>query len=308
MMTVSCRVGWPASAMLCVALFSAAAAFPAHAVTAQPDAVTFNNLERGVLVALSHNGERIRPETIGRARLLVGPHDYSHMIEVTKTPDGIRVAPSDLMEIGSYELVIDTPHGQALIQVYAPLADLESILGGAEGPGGPRRQALREALGFTRQTGRAQVTIALPPVMTVGTPLRLQMPHDPDREYVWAINGEVLQEGRGLSTFHHTFETPGDFVLSYAERVGGVTVAQTESITRVTEPVALPYSVPRRSTPVFEGPEGYERYEWSVDGEIRGTARSFWVRFDRPGEHEVRLRAVNPGEAPHIIRYRVTVE
>lgn len=299
----------------CIALAAAfgIVAGPAMAaVTATPSTITFNNQVQTVSVSFQHNGQPVSPDAIGNARLLVGKgdhtSDYSRMIRVSKTDQGIRVEPTRNLEVGSYDLVVDTRHGPASIRVYAPLADLKSILDEADGPGGPRLGALREELGLSTRTGRASVSIDLPPVFVLGDTLSLSMEHDANREYIWAINGEVVQRGHGASSFEYTFNQTGDFILTYAERRDGATLASAEAITRVTEPPALPYTVPRGTSPPFEGPAGYAEYRWEVNGEVMGTQRTFSKQFDQAGEYLVTLRASDPERGVYAIRYLTTVE
>ena len=295
-----------AASIACAFLLLAPAAFAE--VTANPSTVTFNNHDQSALVSLTHNGQPIPAGSVGKSQFLVDTSDYSHMIEVTATEGGVRVSPSPQLEVGSYNLVIGTSHGPARILVYAPLADLPSILDSADVPGGPRLRALREELGFTRPTGRATVSIELPYVVRIGEPLTVTMPHDAELEYIWAINGEVVQRGLGESTFQYAFNTPGDYVLSYAERRDGVTVARTEAITRVSEPPALLHFADRGSRLSFEAPEGYAEYHWYVNGEVTGTQRTFTPQFDTAGEYVVSVHAVTPGQSPYMMRYRTIVE
>jgi len=278
------------------------------AVTATPSTVTFTNQDQSAEVVLSHNGQSVGAGTIGSVQFLATGSNYAHMIAVTATPTGLRIAPTERLEVGSYDLIVETSHGPVQVMVYAPLSDLRSILDEADGPGGVRRQALREELGFSARTSRAAVDIQLPPVYTVGQTLSLEMEHHPAREYVWAINGEVLQRGLGESSFQYTFTETGDYILSYAEREGGATVAQAEAATRVGEPPSHWHPVTLGITTEFTAPEGYTEYRWYVDGELMGNSRSFSTRFERVGEHIVTLNATRPDSPPYIRRYRTIVE
>ena len=278
------------------------------AVTATPSTVTFTNQEQSAEVSLSHNGQSVGAGTIGGVQFMATGSNYSHMIAVTAIPAGLRIAPTEFLEVGSYDLAVETSHGTVQVLVYAPLSDLRSILDEADGPGGARRQALREELGFSAETRRATVDIQLPPVYSVGQTLSLEMEHNPAREYIWAINGEIVQRGLGESSFKHTFTQTGDYILSYAEREDGATVARAEAVTRVGEPPALWHPVPRGTAPDFVAPEGYTEYRWYVDGELQGNSRSFSRNFEQPGQHIVTLNAVMPDSPSYMRRYRIVVE
>lgn len=98
------------------------------AVTAAPATVTFTSPQQSATIKLTKDGTPIPAKDIRSWQFLASGHDYKHMLSVEKMDGALKIAPSKTLEVGSYDLNIETAQGSVIVQVFAPLNDLPDIV------------------------------------------------------------------------------------------------------------------------------------------------------------------------------------
>ncbi|MEX2015280.1 MAG: hypothetical protein WD873_01495, partial [Candidatus Hydrogenedentales bacterium] len=175
--------------------FALTLSIAAHAaVTAMPAEVTFQSPEESKTIALTSNGQPVSAGAIGSVKLMVGKHDYDEMIRVEKSNGAITLHPTDYMEIGSYDLIIRTSHGNAVVKVYTPLEEIPSIVDLRMQETGASRAEANQQLGLTSPAGRERVAWDVPKQRPTGDTLALAANAAAGRTYVWQVNGTTVQE------------------------------------------------------------------------------------------------------------------
>ncbi len=298
-----------AAVLLALALFCTA-----HAtadVTAEPDVLRFDSRSDSATVQLRSNGEALPADALLGQRLLASGHDYAYMFTYDKSDGALKLTPTGELEVGSYDLVLDTSAGHATVKVYAPLAEMESVVEKAASHPGISMQEARQRLGLTTTLPRVQVDIGLPPVYYEGQALHLHMPHDANRVYEWGVNGVVLKQGPGESAFTYVFEEPGNYLISYVEKEeGNVVAAELEATTVVPLP-PVAWKVEPGQTAVLMGPAGYAAYVWTVDGKEHSRNREFKHTFEQAGQYVIECISTGPADGPATCflrhRYETTV-
>ena len=219
-------------------------------VTASPAEVTFQSPTESKTISLTSNGQPVSAGAIGSVKLMVGKHDYDEMIRVEKSNGAITLHPTDYMEIGSYDLIIRTSHGNAVVKVYTPLEEIPSVVDQRMQEAGISREEARNQLGLTTPAGRERIRWDLPTQRPAGDTLGLSANAAPGRTYVWQVNGTTLQEGAGESVFRYTFSQPGTYKVRYAEMQNGVVVAEwIETFTVGGAPATTATTIPTTPTP-----------------------------------------------------------
>ena len=207
------------------------------AVTADPAKVTFTAPQQSATITLTKDGAPIPAKDIRGWQFLASGHDYKHMLDVEKMDGALKIAPSKTLEVGSYDLNIETAQGSVIVQVFAPLSDLPDIVEKMESLTGLSEKKVKEKMGLTTPAGREETKIALAGVYYEGQTLELSMPVTPGRAYAWFMNGDLVAEGPHQNTLSYTFKEPGEYVLTYieTEKKDGkmATVARTTAHTRV---------------------------------------------------------------------------
>jgi hypothetical protein len=284
-------------------------------VVASPDRVVFHGYGASCQIRLSSGGRDLAPAEIKGWRLLASGHDYIRMLRVEKVAGGLRIAPSPLMEVGTYELEIRTAQGVALVDVAAPLDEQPDIVNQAAKSQGISEEEARRLLGLTRPIGREAVELAMPPRYYEGQTLQLSMPHLPGRRYAWFINGELYREGEDEFNLVYVFPKPGRYVVDYVEtalvdgaRVG---VARGSATTEVAALDPVPFSAKVNTVTSFRAPSGYRSYVWRVEGAEVSREATLQHRFKTPGTYTVECLATSPleGHQQGFLRqtYAVTV-
>lgn len=118
--------GSGALVVLVVAYLSALMSYGAP--TATPMTATFTSLKQSVTINLTKDGSPISAMDILGWQFLASGHDYKHMLIVEKLDGALRIAPSDTLEVGSYDLNIETTEGAVIVLVLAPLSDLPDVV------------------------------------------------------------------------------------------------------------------------------------------------------------------------------------
>lgn len=285
------------------------------AVTADPAKATFTSPQQSAIITLTTNGLPVPATDIRTWQFLVSGHDYKHMLIVEKMDGAIKIAPSQTLEVGSYDLNIETAQGAVIVQVFAPLSDLPDIVEKTAALTGLSEKKIKEKLGLTTAAGREEVTIDLPPVYYEGQTLNLTMPVEPGRTSAWFMNGDIVTEGPGQNSLSYTFKESGDYVLTYieTENVDGKTIVavRAKAYTRVVPVPGVPHEHAVNTEITFAPPPGYQQHVWSIDGLEVSKQPVLKQTFQEPGVYSVECLAFSPNEGPEQgflrIRYNTIV-
>lgn len=286
------------------------------AVTADPTQATFTSPQQSATIRLTKDGAPIPANDIRGWQFLASGHDYKHMLSVEKMDGAIKIAPSKTLEIGSYDLNIETAQGAVIVRVFAPLSDLPDIVEKTAALTGLSEKEIEKKMGLTTSTGREEIQIDLPPVYYEGQTLELTMPAKAGRTYAWFINGDLVAQGPEQNALSYTFKEPGDFVLTYleTEKAEGQTIAlgRARAFSRVVLVPGVPTEVTVNTVTEFAPPAGYQNHVWRIDGQQVSTEPVLKHAFRTPGTHTVECLASSPNEG-HAqgflrIRYNTTVK
>ncbi len=288
------------------------------AVTADPAEVTFVSPNQSFTIHLSNSGTPIPASDIQGWKLLASGHDYQHMIVVEKLDGALIVTPSKAVELGSYDLSIETSKGSVGVRVFMPLSDVPDIVEKMTALTGESEARVKEKLGLSTTTGRDQITITLPPVYYEGQTLEQTLATAPGSGHTstWFINGEVVNGDAKNNAFSYTFEKPGEYVLTYVETVtengAVVVVAHGRASTSVVAFPSIAAEATAGTAMTFSSPAGYQKSVWSVDGKEISTGDSLTYTFPASGSAVVECLASNPVKGPSgsflRVRYRTNVK
>lgn len=280
-------------AFVCAALLLS---LPARAaVTAEPASVTFNSTTQTATVAILSDGKPVPASAMGAWQLYASGNTYEWMMTLRKEDGRIILSPSDQVEVGSYDLVLQTNDGPVTIDVFTPLKDLGSIEDTAAALG-ISEEELKKRLGLISEAPYARVEIELASVYFVGQAFSLEMPKGDGLSYVWAINGNVVSEGPDKNAFSYVFAEPGPYVLDYSEVKNGVATATARSQTMVVSNPPIPVDVARNTKLEVTAPPDYGVYEWKLDGVAAAKGAVFTHTFQQAGVHDLRVLARNPAQ------------
>jgi len=287
------------------------------AVIADPASITFTAPTQSFSIALSNNGTAIPAGDIRGWQLIASGHDYKHMITVEKANGALKITPSPSIEVGSYDLNIDTAQGPAHVQVFAPLSDVDDIVQKLAALTELSEKQVAQKMGLLYTSGRADVEITLPPVYYEGQTLVLNMADLPGAGHrgTWFMNGTVIAEGLEKSALEYTFHVPGEYVLSYVEteqKDGKASpVARARAYTRVVAVPAVPTESGINVMTEYSAPAGFRSFAWRVDAKEVAGGATYAQAFDSPGVHRIECLASDPIQGPADgylrVRYDTTV-
>jgi hypothetical protein len=285
------------------------------AVTADPAKATFTSPQQSATIKLTNDGAPVPAKDIRDWQFLASGHDYKHMLSLEKMDGAITIAPSKTLEVGSYDLSIETAQGSVIVKVFAPLSDLPDIVEKRAAITGLSEKEIEKRMGLGSSTGREDIQIDLPPVYYEGQTLELTMETKPGRTCAWFVNGDFVAEGPGQNALSYTFKEPGEYVLTYieTEKADGKTIAmaQARAHTRVVPIPGVPTEAAVNTEIKFAPPPGYQKYAWFIDGRNVSSEPTFQYTFREPGVHTVECLASSPDEGPAQgflrIRYNTTV-
>ncbi len=294
-------VGFHARHIVCTITFLCLiSALSYGAVTADPARVTFKSPQHSVILNLTSDGVPILKEDISGWRLLASDHDYRHMLTVETMDGALKIAPSKTLEVGSYDLNIETTQGSVVVQVFAPLSDLPDIVTKTAALTGLSEQKIQEKMGLTTELGRDQIHLELPPVYYEGQTLELSLPVSAEREAFWFVNGDPVSAGTGQNSLVYTFREPGEYIITYIETktTDGKTsaVAHGRAYTRVVSMPATQTELTMNTEMEFLPPAGYQKHVWHIDGQEVSVQPVLKYSFKEPGVHTVECMASSPGE------------
>ncbi len=312
------KTSWfPTRGVLCAFMVLCLSATMSHGtVTADPVKVTFTAPQQSATIKLVNDGAPIPSKDIRGWRFIASDHDYKHMLSVEKTDGALKIAPSPTMEVGSYDLSIETAQGAVSVQVFAPLSDVPDIVERIASLSGLSEKKIKEKLGMMASFVREETQIDLPPVYYEGQTLELTMVAKPGHMCSWFMNGDLVTEGQDQNTFTHTFKEPGEYVINYIESASenGEIKSATRAVahTRVVPVPGVPAEVAVNTEMTFAPPPGYQKHAWRIDGQEVSTEPALKHTFREPGVHAVECLASSPnqGNARGFlrIRYNTTVK
>lgn len=283
----------------------AACAATSHgAVTADPAEVTFVSPNQSFTLHLANNGTPVPAKDIQGWQLLASGHDYQHMIVVEKMDGGLIVTPSKTVELGSYDLNIETTQGSVAVRVFMPLSDVPDIVEKMTALTGLSEAKIKEKLGLSTTTGRNKITFSLPPVYYEGQTLELTLPAQPGAGHTcfWFMNGDAIAEGPDQHALAYTFEKPGEYLLTYLETVTEngalVLVAQARASTSVVAFPGITAETTAGTAMEFSPPAGYRTFVWRIDGQEVSREPALKHTFLNPGTHVVECLASSPDQGP----------
>lgn len=239
------------------------------------------------------------------------------MIDVETINGAIRITPSSTVELGSYDLRIDTAQGAVVVRVLMPLSNVPDVVETLAALTGQSEQKIAERLGLTSVSGRSDIQLDLPSVYYEGQTLEMTMPSTAGNGHtcMWFINGDAVAEGPDQYTFTYTFLEPGDYALNYIEKADdngkSEVVAHAKAYTRVVPLPALTTEVAINAPITYSAPVGYQNHAWSIDGVPVSQDVDFIHTFLATGAHSVECVASSPDQGPASgfmrIRYNTAV-
>jgi len=293
------------------------AAQTSAAVIADPPSVVFTAPSQTARISLTADGVPVPSADVRAWRFLASSHDYHHMLRLDAVAGGVDITPSPTMEVGSYDLQIETAGGSVSVRVVASLSEVPDIVERTAQLTGQSERQIEERMGLLTPIRRESVQIALPPVFYEGETLNVSVANTPvaGRNYVWFLNGAVVAEGPDKNRLVHTFNEPGEFVLTYIETEISdgkvVAVARTSAHTRVVPVPPVPTDVAAGTKVEFLPPSGYQSHGWGIDGTSVSSEPVLRHVFNTPGNYVVECLAtapVDPAAQQFMrIRYNVTV-
>ncbi|MCX5771049.1 MAG: hypothetical protein NTZ09_12370 [Candidatus Hydrogenedentes bacterium] len=296
----------PALLLLC------AAAAAQQSLITDPETVTFNTQDQTTLVQVLRNGLPVNITSVSGHQFLVGRNTYEYMIKVTAEDGKLQIKPTNLLEVGSYLLIVNTNAGRVAMDVFAPLAEMPDSLEARAARAGVSPEQMKTLLGLSTGDPRSAVSLGLPPVYYEGQTLVLTMPPEPGRNYTWAVNGKVVREGVGENEFVYTFREPGEYLVTYAERDNGKVTASAAGTTVVRPVPAVVVELPPNTEFIARAPDGFRRYAWISNGQAIGAGREINYLPTGPGVYEIEVRAEDPVAGPYDqflrTRYHVVVK
>lgn len=279
--------------IVCIAVFAITPAV-ALALTADPPAVVFESLDETATVTAMENGSPVPIESVKGHELYVAEHTYGYMIKVAAADGKLKITP-DVLEVGSYVLVVNTNAGEVRVDVYAPLTALPNTYEKQAAMLGIGVEELKTQLGLTDTLSRERVSIGLPPIYYVGQTMRIDMQAS-QNTMTWGVNGKVVKEGKNANQFEYTFQEPGDYLVTYVESRDGGVIASDTSVTRVIpQPTIVTEAKPNTQVALM-GPSGYSSYTWTHNGAEVGRGQVLNYRPSGAGEHVLVCKAEVPAD------------
>ena len=280
---------------LMAALLTVLAAERAEAVTATPSEVVIESPNASKIIRIEQGGEAVPADAIGECKLWAGNNDYDYMFTYEKQDGAVTLKPTGKLEIGSYRLVVDTEHGEAEVEVYAPLSDQENIVEKMAQAMGISVESARQRLGLTTEIPEASVSLDLPAVYYEGQTLSVAMPEREAVSYVWLVNGEPVAQGPDANELVYTFTETGSYVIAYHELRDDRVVTSTRAYTMVAPLPAMPWQTKTGRPLELQAPQGYDLYTWKTNGVYIGTGRTLRHTFENPGNYIVTCTARRTG-------------
>ncbi len=310
-MNMQRNTGWKGKCRMGIVSALAIALAPAAlAVEANPGQIEIKTADQAVTIGVTHAGAPVPAASITSVKLYVDNHDYDHMITVEKKDGAVTIRPTEALELGHYDLAIKTGQGEVRVPVTALQTVADEGLEARAKRQGVTVEEIKAQLGISQSFGQDRIDLNLSEVYYVGQSLKMKMDVPAGRTATWMVNGAAVEAPGGALSY--TFEQAGIVDIAYVEKEGERTLAVALGTVTVAAEPAIPVTVKAGVTQTLKGPEGYGRYTWKLDGADAGTEPSWKGAFERPGAHNVTVRAEAPSaESAQSLReltYAITVE
>ncbi len=277
-----------------IAALAAALCAGAATLTTEPEKVVFDNTTGSATVKVLADGVPVPAAEIHGFHLMVGKSDYSHMFRFSKADGTVTLTPSPTVEVGSYDLRIDTAKGDAWLKVYTPLGEKKTSLQALAQKLNMPLDELKRQTGLSREMGRGGVEMDLPPVFPVGRTLTLDMGTAAGVKARWEVDRKVVSEGPGAGALVYLFKEAGPHLFTYTEFRGDAVAAQTSAIVEGAETPANDVSVEAGLTLTLEALPGYGRHTWTVNGDPAEGDEKLEIKRDTPCEVLVKVLSEKP--------------
>lgn len=263
-------------------------------LTAEPAKLIFNNFDAQQLVQLRLDGQILPMDVVRDWSLLAGERNYTHMISVTPTKDGLIIGPSATAEVGSYLLIINTKHGPVQIDVETPFKEHETIIEKTAKDLGVSEEEVRANLGVSQQFQRQDVTLNLPATYYTGDMLEVEVPANGGHRSVWKINGNTVLEGQDQLVLKQMLTVAGPLEVTYEEWNGNALIASASAQSQVLQRPAMRFETTVNTPTTFRGPANYETYSWYVDNEMCCHQPAITRVFETAGTYHVTCVSSQP--------------
>ncbi len=274
-----------------MALLGAALCAGAATLTTEPEKVVFDNTAGSATVKVLTDGVPLPASEIRGFHLMVGGSDYSHMFRFSKADGTVTLTPSPTVEVGSYDLRINTTKGDVWLKVYTPLGEKQTSLQALAQKLNMSVDELKRQAGMSKEMGQRGVEISLPPVFPVGRTLTMDMGNTADVKARWEVDRKVVAEEGVLA---YLFKEAGPHLFTYTEFRGDAVAAQASGVVEGAEMPANDVSVDAGTTLTLEAPQGYGQFAWTVDGNPAGTGPKLEIKRDAPCEVTVKVLSEKP--------------
>ena len=264
----------------------------ALAVEAVPNTIEIKTADQPVTIGVTHNGTPVPAASISSVKLFVEKHDYDHMITVEKADGAVTIRPTEALELGHYDLAINTAQGEVRIPVTALQGIADEGLEARAKRQGVTVDEIRAQLGISQSVGQERIELNLPNVYYVGQMLKMDMELRAGRTGAWWVNGEAA--GAPGGSVNYAFDQVGVYDFAYIEKEGDRTVGVAMDTVNVVAEPSIPVSVNTGVKQTLNGPEGYGKYTWKLDGVESGTGPTWTATFESPGTRRVNVRAELP--------------
>lgn len=284
-------------------------------VVADPPRLSFVSETESHTVRLSDGGSPLAAKDIKGWKFMAEDSNYAHMMTLTPVEGGFTLKPTSTVEVGSFDLTLDTTRGPVTVPVATPLSGEADVVQEAGWTDAQQKREVELRMGVASRLAREQVSFELAPRYYEGQTLIIEQQARPGHVYSWSVNGKTVAEGPNEATLRYTFPKPGEYIVNYTETATdqhrSFTVAQTESQTEVValEPTAV--TCKAGGTVKFTGPKGYAKFAWTVDGKVvEGEGGNLTQRFATPGSYTVECLGTEPleGVASGFVRNIYSVE
>lgn len=264
----------------------------ALAVEAVPNTIEIKTADQLVTIGVTHNGTPVAAASISSVKLYVDNHDYDHMITVEKADGAITIRPTEALELGHYDLAINTAQGEVRVPVTALQGIADEGLEARAKRQGVTVDEIRAQLGISQSVGQERIELNLPQVYYVGQTLKMDMNVGAGRTGAWMVNGEAF--GTSGGSLNYPFEQAGVYDFAYIEKEGDRTVGVAMDTVNVVAEPAIPVSVNTGVKQTLNGPAGYGKYTWKLDDVEVGTGPAWVGTFESAGTRRVTVRAEAP--------------
>ena len=281
----------------------------ALAVEAVPSTIEIKTADQPVTIGVTNSGTPVPAASINSVKLYVDKHDYDHMITVEKADGAVTIRPTDALELGHYDLAINTAQGEVRIPVTALQGIADEGLEARAKRQGVTVDEIRAELGISQSVGQDRIVLNVPHVYYVGQSLKMDMDVHAGRTGTWLVNGAAV--GAPGGSVDYPFEQVGIYDFAYVEKEGDRTMGVGMGTVNVVAEPAIPVTVNAGVKQTLNGPEGYGKYTWKLEGVESGTGRSWTATFESPGTRRVTVRAESPlavsAQSIRELTYAITV-